>query len=363
MTFGYTRAQRNAEMKQVTYLVGEPVFQHWNRDVLIAPAGEADLCVEVLQETSESEEIIARSRREYLSIISSLETMGIPFHIVYAHPDLVDRPTVAACAEAGRKFARFGKDFFPPAVAFPRDFSTVLPTLVLFHEQAKVLVGKTDGWTLLSSPFGEGGRVLSSGTTMVVCERLCEKDGGESRAVTAEDLDPIASHGIAVATAFAPVLQRVRTTGPTDELAISDHIDRAGALLSDANGNLHLILGPNVTTARMIDEEQRLWEPVGPRRTKEMLARALRSLGINVHLAPSLKIPYALNLLQFADRRVLMTGGDTELSRFIETLVGKGKVVTTDVPIRYMPTWRYGGIRCLVSEEPLPIKGPRRGTQ
>ena len=349
-------------MKQVTYLVGEPVFQHMNRDVLIAPAGEADLCVEVLQETSDSDEIMARSRREYLSIIESLEAMGIPFHIVYAHPDLIDRPTVAACAAAGRKFARFGEKFFPPAVAFPRDFSTVLGNLVLFHEQAKVLVGKAEGWTLLSSPFGEGGRVLSSGTTMIVCERLCDKDGGESRAVTAEHLDPIAKHGITVAPAFAPVLQRVRTSGATGEWAIGDHIDRAGALISDANGSLHLILGPNVTTARMIDEEQLVWEPVGPEGTKEKLDRELRGLGISVHLAPSLQIPYALNLLQIDDGRVLMTGGDSGLFEFIETLVGKGNVVATDIPIRYMPAWRYGGIRCLVSEEPVPIMGLTRAT-
>ena len=151
-------------MNQLTYLVGEPVFEHWKRDVLIAPADQADLCVAVVQESSDGEEITARFRREYLSIIAALEEMGVPFHIAYAHPELVDRPTLAECAEAGRKFARFSEDFFPPAVAFPRDFSSVLPQLVLFHEQAKVLVGESGGWTLLSSPFGEGGRVLWSGS-------------------------------------------------------------------------------------------------------------------------------------------------------------------------------------------------------
>lgn len=80
-------------------------------------------------------------------------------------------------------------------------------------------------------------------------------------------------------------------------------------------------------------------------------------MDVTVHLAPPLRVPYALNLLQLPDGRVLMTGGDPELERFLEGLVGDDRVVTTDVPIRYIPTWMYGGIRCLVSEEPSPLMG------
>ena len=65
-----------------------------------------------------------------------------------------------------------------------------------------------------------------------------------------------------------------------------------------------------------------------------------------------LTVPYALNLMQFPDKRVLMTSGSPEVENLIRLIVGDGNVSTTEVPVRFLPLWQYAGIRCLIGELP-----------
>jgi hypothetical protein len=82
-----------------------------------------------------------------------------------------------------------------------------------------------------------------------------------------------------------------------------------------------------------------------------MLARVCDPLEISVKPV-STRVPYALNLEQFPDGRVLMTSGDDEAAEAVERVVGAGMVTVTEVPIRYYPVFRYSGIRCIMTETP-----------
>jgi hypothetical protein len=302
---------------------------------------------------------VSRLRAEYLAIIRALDTMDVPFRIVYAHPEIIDHEVLAELADRRSKFARFNEGFFPSSVAFPRDFCSVLPGLILFNEDTRLKVTGSDGWEFRSSPFGQGGRMLAAQTTVVVSERLC-REKEESEMVGDEELAAISRFGLTAVRCPAPVLARLDDNGRITATAVNDHVDRVAALIRDERGGLHLMIDPRVVTARFPDPAGQHCEPMGAEETVGILRERLDPLGIHVHRPPGLLNPYALNLLQFDDGRILMTEGDADLKEFLESLSGKGSVTTTDGPIRYMPTWLCGGIRCLVSEEPTPILGPRQ---
>ena len=92
--------------------------------------------------------------------------------------------------------------------------------------------------------------------------------------------------------------------------------------------------------------------------TIEKIKLICQPLGIEVHHPKKMEVPYALNLIQFPDNRVLMTGGDESVAELINEIVGEENVFKTPTPIRYFPVWLYAGIRCLVSEAPEPLFKP-----
>ncbi len=178
------------------YLVGEPIFKlvgSGQRKEFCAPFSQVALCQAILKLTQDENEVFDSLRQEYLAIVWSLSQMGIHFRIVYAHEDEIDKPTINTCISGlGTRLCGFAKDFFPSYVAYPRDFSTVLPGLILINHRAGTLtISEKDGYKIINSPYGEGGRVLYCQKTILVSERLIGMENSRSTPVDPKNLEKI----------------------------------------------------------------------------------------------------------------------------------------------------------------------------
>jgi hypothetical protein len=115
-------------------------------------------------------------------------------------------------------------------------------------------------------------------------------------------------------------------------------------------------MDPRCVLARIVDDRTRKWEPMFPDEAFSWLRRLIVPLGVELHIPPLLKVPYSVNLLQVPDGRVLMTKGkEGGLLEVIQSIVGIQNVFETELPIRYIPTWLYAGIRCLIGDWPEPL--------
>jgi hypothetical protein len=93
---------------------------------------------------------------------------------------------------------------------------------------------------------------------------------------------------------------------------------------------------------------------LSPQESLQKIGTVCQEMGIGM-LPVKISVPFALNLIQLFDGRVLMTGGDKEVFETVEKIVGKGKVIQTSIPIRYFPLYGRGGIRCLVTHVPAAL--------
>jgi len=338
------------------YLLGEPIFDvRTDGKRFQAPAGQIKLCEEIFAEEEDPDAVKGKLREEYLAIVHSLVVMGIDFRIIYAHKDMIDERVLSACVNGlGCRLAGFSEEFFGPSIVYPRDFCTVLPGVVLVNSKVVSLTSdEKDGYALISSPFGEGGRVLNSGKTMLVSERVVEENT-QSRFVRDEELEQLSDLGIRSARLPCPI-GGVVAGGDKNRFFSSDHVDRVGALIFDRQGNLHLTVDPVIITAKWNGRNGKPWDLVMPADTIKWLKRICDPMEIEVHTPKSMKVPYAFNLMQFYDGRVLMTSGDDDAAELISDIVGGENVHLTPAPIRYHPVWVFAGIRCMMVEAPMPL--------
>lgn len=338
------------------YLLGEPICKPGHREKHFAPVSQAELCLEVLRETQDFDTVAAKLREEYLAIAWSLTEMGIDFRIIHAHQNQIDKQVLGVCIQKlGCRGADFSEKYFPPSVIYPRDFAIVLPGVILVNSQVtQLFIKEKDNYKIIPSPYGEGGRVLTSDRTILVSERLCTEEG-KSRPAKSRDLEKVTNAGIKVGLLPPPVTQILTSSGFTNRSCFNDHLDRVACLISGRNSTLHLVVDPKIYTAKWRGGKDIPWTPIRPEETLERLKSICEPLGIAVHKPKSLRVPYSLNLLQFPDGRVLMTEGDENVAEVISRIVGEEKLFKTPTPIRFYPVWDYAGIRCLVSEAPLPL--------
>ena len=340
------------------HLVGEPIFKPYQRERFDVPAGQAEIVLSVLKEVQDVARIKTKLQEEYLSIILALKTMDVDFRIVCAHQDEIDTAAMLACVGTlGCRLVGFPRDYFPPSVAYPRDFSTVLPGLVLINQGVQVLTEKKDGWVMVSSPFGEGGTIHAGNGVAIVCERVCRAWGQDGfRHLEPEDLIPLECAGVTVVRFPAFASLAIVNLEISNSCFSNNHIDRVSAWLRGRDGKNHLLVDGNIVgTDWSAPSAQRPWRPMPPQQVFDELSRRCEPHQIAVHAAPPYTTPYALNLIQFPDSKVLMTGGEPALEALVESIVGKGNVFTTKISIRFFPVWLYAGIRCLIGDYPEPL--------
>lgn len=337
---------------EIMYLVGEPLFRPEEpRQEFIAPFGQAELCQKVLSGTRNPQIILAHLREEYLAIAGSLKVMGIDFRIVYSHPEEIDKKVLMLCIERLQcRLTGFDSKYRRSAVIYPRDFATVLPGLILVNSKAvRLEVSHKDDYYLIRSPYGEGGRVLTSERTMLICERLAMEDG---RLLEPQGLEEIKRKGTRIGLLPLPACTTVSIDGISSKFSFNDHLDRVACLLHGKDGSLHLIVDPQIHSVS--------WKGLcSPKETLERIRGVCEPLGIMVHWPKKLEVPYSLNLVQFPDGRVLMTSGDEAVAEVVIEIVGKEKAFGTQIPIRFLPVWAYAGIRCFTNGLPKTLFVPK----
>ena len=341
------------------YFVMEPIFGSAEPREPMVPKGQADLCQSILQETSQEEKIIEKLRLEYLSIIVSLQRMAINFRIIFVHKDKIDQKVLGACIKnLGCRIVGIHPDFFPSSVPYPRDFTTVLPGLILVNSSvAQQIVQEKDGYLIRISPLGEGGRVLFCQKNLLVSERLSLRDGQSSKPEIPREITIL---GIRVGL-FPPPLTIRLVSGQVKRQRVyfNDHIDREACLIKGKDNQPHLVVNPRIESAEWIGRyAYPSWKPLSTDRTLSLIRKRCEPLSIKVHTPKKMLVPYALNLIQFPDGRVLMTGGDDAVKETIADIVGEENVFCTDIPIHYFPVWMQAGIHCIVSEAPTPLFRP-----
>lgn len=337
---------------EILYLVGEPLFKPEEpREKFDAPFSQAELCHRVFMEVQNPRAVLERLREEYLAIVGSLKAMGIDFRIVYSHPDEVDKGLLMICIKRlGCRLTGFDSKYRHSAVTYPRDFATVLPGLVLVNSKAaRIMMNKKDDYRIISSPYGEGGRVLACENTMLIGERLLLEDGGLLEPAGLEEIKRL---GIRIGLLPLPACTTFSLKGISSKFSFNDHLDRVACLLQGKDSNLHLVVDPQIHSVN--------WKGLcSPKETLERIRSACEPLGIMVHCPKKLEVPYSLNLVQFPDGRVLMTSGDEAVAEVVIEIVGKDKAFGTPIPIRFLPVWAYAGIRCFTNGLPKTLFIPK----
>lgn len=335
------------------YLIGEPIFGVKWRSEFYAPIGQAFSCLKVLEESTTMDVVAQRMKQEYLAIVWAMHSMGLDFRLACRDIGKIDQRFVSTLHQAiGCKLAGF-PGHSGTTVQYPRDFCTVFhdeKLLLVNPEGIDILRNSRNGWKIEKSIYGEGGRILPAKKTALVGDYLRSDAEHPPRKVSQSELEILHSAGISTATLPLLVSVNFGFGGVSDRISINDHLDRIGSLIWDQDGNLHLIIDPDLWTVDRLDEIR--WLAREPEESIALIREVCRIMNIALHIPTALAVPYSINLQQFGDGRVLMTSGEPELQEIVSGIVGRDNVVATEVPIRFFPVWSYAGIRCLVSDAP-----------
>lgn len=322
------------------YLLGEAAFEmNWPLPPLHAPIGQYESCLAARAEFPTQRAVQNRLWEEYLAITAALLAAGLHdvIRIVYSHEP--DTAVLLTLGECGMRLLRLPPEYPDFYTRYPRDMGVQLPNCGLLAPEFRP--GKEqDG--IQAHPYGVGGRVLHRHTVGCIASRIC--DGANSQPARPEFLE-----AAGLQTAVLPV-PAVAIEDPADEekcgVTNNDHLDRVAALIERPNGSLFLIIDPGYYTLRsgVVYEPEDVIPHIRDR---------CRKVGVDL-IVPRypLRVPYALNLVQFPDGRVLMTGGDEQIADLISFQISRRQLIETEIPIQAYPACAYAGIRCLIGEIP-----------
>lgn len=329
-----------------TLLLAEPIFKAPGMDEskktkFTIPRGVETWLQQIPFEKLTDQNITEIFTNEYLSITSVLKEINVPFRIIIAHRKLMDERFVAAIC---RYFSvrGLGLEESISATCFPRDMLVDFDGVTYINPEANFNFSDNPG---ILSPLGQGGRVLKLGKKVFVPD---QRGFVQTRPKYTEDLKTLSDR---FEFGFLPFLQAVeidRQSG-TSKIFPNDHLDRVASFIRGADNKDYLLLDNYYVDASQA--------PYGNHWT--CIKEACQKLDVTpvvIDRKPT-SIPYALNLEQFADGSVLLTGGDNSLAESVKQIVGVDKVHVTHRPIIYYPLFRNGGIRCMLLHAPQKIVG------
>jgi len=351
------RRKRNSARDEV--LVGAPIFGNDPRLRFVAPYGHVDLYQKVRNETQNPQEILLNLSTEYGAILQALVVLGINFRIAFAHSRLII-PGLKGILEKmglGDRIIQV-PDFDTQLVTFPRDVATRLSrdTLLINPDFDHPALARRDKLgrkkRLLTSPYGEGGRVLSRRRTVLLTEKYFPQNPIQMTAAIIQGAraktEIFERAGMTVGL-LPNIVQAERLNDGTKGFEPEDHLDRTSGLLEDKKGGLHLITAPGIHSGW----SHPLNPPrIGPERTLARYREVCQNLGIELHVPNQLTIPGSVGFIQFRNGKVLMTTGDDEVAGIVSEIVGRDQLFLTSIPIRYYPVWSNATIRCLIGELP-----------
>lgn len=316
--------------KGQTVLLGEPVFsgfEMWSGGYMV-PVG-AESWVRKVDEDQRPHDNVLRD--EYAAIAHCLHEMGIDFRMIIAHKEFIDLPTLLGL----NKYLGVRGLGMHPAIGsttFPRDMMVTFGAKTYLSPDGNFELLNEDG---VVSELGEGGRVLKTGNKVLVPKAQSFLDLDDYR----EDITKLSGEGFQFGLLPWPLFSDQDPFSDKSPKFTNDHLDRAAALIHGKGGD-YLLLDSNYARARTIEGGEYF----------PQIRATCESLAITPVVVDRTEnsIPYALNMEQFADGSVIMTGGDDPLAEIVGAIVGDDKVHTTEVPITHFPLLRKGGIRCLM---------------
>lgn len=327
-----------------TFLLAEPLFGNpqesdSQRTIFKVPLGAERWVLKLGQKYSETE-IIANLADEYLSLVHALKSHAVPFRIIIAHKDQMDQQLVLKIL---LQYQVRGLKLHPAvsSTCFPRDMMTDFDGRTYLNPEANCLLGDNTG---ITSPLGEGGMILKSGKKLFMADpegfiRIKTQYSSDIRSL---------SHGFQFSFLPFPLALEVNMQTQTSSQFSNPHLDRAAALIKGKDGRDYLL-----ADRMYVDSIHAPWGNYWPH-----IETACRKLRVSpIVVANSQDIPYSLNLVQFQDGSVVMTGGHEKVRNLVAEIVGEKKVKTTDIPLVFYPIFRQGGVRCLTLFAPQKIVG------
>lgn len=335
-------------------IVGAPIFSNGITDLpLRSPLGQTDAYQRARREITSGTELMQAQACEWVSVIVQLFEMKIQFQVLSAHerfciPELLD----GLQTKFGLVVARITDQVATDVVRYPRDLATRLPngTVLIDEDQALALLGlRSSSPSLRFSPFGQGGRLHIRQDIALLYQDLVS-GGSNIERWAGSDLKPLRQAGLRIG--LLPNAMTYQEERGFRGYVPDSHPDRVCGLLEDQQGKLHLIVHPKVQSGfQGLSRKPRF----NTKATLAQIQHVCQPLGIKLHVPGNLTVPGSLCFVQFADGRVLMTGGEPELSQLVRTIVGSEQVFETDVPIQQLPAWCLAGIHCLVNDIPQEL--------
>lgn len=331
----------------MSIILGEPIFRVKFQE-LISESGQTRLCRKIKNRLQNKNEIFKRIKEEWMAIARALYGMNVPFGVLFAHEKLFDHDAFDLTKSLEAKFVRLNNCKLPETLSmFPRDLCMLFDDLLLFHPSFDAEETRHNGQLITSSPYGEGGRTLYSGKTILVCEGIVGRDYSQTKKIQF-----LTKLGYKVETLPFPLANTYTETGGH----YAYHLDKVACFIKGKDGADHLILDPKYESFRAADHSEDNVSNIritGRVETLSYIFDVCEPLGIKLHVPTRLSVPASLCLHQFSDGRILMTSGDDEIAELVSAIVGEDKVTLTEIPIEWYPTMLRAGIRCLIGELPL----------
>lgn len=337
-----------------TCIVGAPAFSHIldeEKKIFRSPIGQVKICQDVLRETQDKEVIKDNLAIEYFAIILGLKKIGIKFYIGRFSDASIPAQVWQGLKKAFKcDFVFFPKNFPREFGCYPRDMITVLAkqkVVLLNSAVGREGIGNKNGYCFLTSSYGEGGRILACEETVLIPKRLIIEG---DRVECGIEIDALRKKVMHVGLMPLPLGGTFSLTKIEENLFSNDHLDRVMSLIKGQDEKMHLLLDPKIC---VVDgDTKNNWIPRGPEESIRIITDLCEPLGIEVHCPHKTEVPYSVNLMQFSDRKILMTSGDDPLAKIVERIVGPENVITTEVPIKFTPVYNQAGIRCLINQIP-----------
>lgn len=347
--------QTSASKLTTQVVVGAPIFGNCTAGLNFrSPIGQVQIARPIFQENLNSPKLSRLFLEEYMAIVVSLKAMGVDFRIIKSYARQIVDGLTSKLTQAGFKFLTL-PDFDYLGMLFPRDLATTLPNgQLLISEEfdtKRVCRQSRQRNRLKVSPYAVGGRILLNGNKALVTDQIWFEDHrvlGDRR----PQLNPLRQAGLEVGILPSAICLETSPTSPLElHYEPEDHLDRTSGLLRGKDGQLHLIIDPQIHSGFTSPFEPPLY---GPAETIASYLETCSRLGINLHIpSQPLSVPMSTGFWQ--DRqtgKVLMTSGDDKITTLVGDIVGIDRVFQTPVPIRVYPALLKAGVRCLIGELP-----------
>lgn len=328
-----------------TLLLAEPIFKSPGMDEskktkFTVPRGAEAWVQQIPLKKLTSQNLTEALANEYLAIASALKEMSVSFRIIIAHRKLIDQAYKAMLEYFGVRGLALHESI--SETCFPRDMLVDFDGETYINPNANFNFPDDSG---ILSPLGEGGRVLKLDKKVFVPD---PRGFVQTRPKYTKDLKVLSGH---FQFGFLPFPQAVEIDkqSKTKKNFPNDHLDRVASFIKGKDNKDYLLLDSHYVAESQAPYGQH-WG---------CIKEACQKLDVTPMVIDrkSDSIPCALNLEQFADGTVLLTGGDSNLAESVRQLVGVDKVHVTGRPIIYYPLYRNGGVRCMLLHAPQKIVG------